>query len=246
MKDNLMELKIYKDKNEVSEQFSAYFANKVEGASIFHVALSGGSTPKVVFDFLAANFSDKINWSKVHFYWGDERCVPPTDEQSNYKMTVDHLFSKIAVPRSNIHRILGESDPVSEAMRYANLLEINLDRVDGIPQFDLVILGMGDDGHTASIFPNEIGLWDAEDHCVVATHPESGQKRVSINGKVINTAKEVAFLVTGVGKAEKVKAILERTEGYEVYPASLVNPDSGNLVWFMDEDSASQLSPNPA
>lgn len=246
LESNTMEVKIYKDKNEVAEQFSTYFANKVEGAPTFHVALSGGSTPKVVFDVLAENFSDKINWSKVHFYWGDERCVPPTDDESNYKMTVDHLFSKIAVPRSNIHRILGESDPIAEAMRYANLLEINLDRVDGIPQFDLVILGMGDDGHTASVFPQEIELWDADDHCVVATHPESGQKRVSINGKVINTAKEVAFLVTGAGKAEKVQAIIEKEKGFEAYPASLVNPADGNLTWFMDEDAASGLNPNPA
>ncbi len=236
-----MDLKIYKDKNEVAEQFSAYFAELVEDKSVFHVALSGGSTPKIVFDVLASNYGDKIDWSKIHFYWGDERCVPPTDEQSNYKMTVEHLFSKIDAPEGNIHRVLGEAEPVREAMRYANLLEINLDRVKGVPQFDLVILGMGDDGHTASIFPHEIELWDATDHCVVATHPDSGQKRVSINGKVINTAKEVTFLVTGAGKAEKVKAILEKTEGFETYPASLVNPASGKLVWFMDKDAAATL-----
>ncbi len=236
-----MEVKIYKDKNEVAEQFSAYFAELVEGKSAFHVALSGGSTPKIVFDVLASNYGDKIDWSKIHFYWGDERCVPPTDEQSNYKMTVEHLFSKIDAPEGNIHRVLGEAEPVREAMRYANLLEINLDRVKGVPQFDLVILGMGDDGHTASIFPHEIELWDATDHCVVATHPDSGQKRVSINGKVINTAKEVTFLVTGAGKAEKVKAILEKTEGFETYPASLVNPAYGKLVWFMDKDAAATL-----
>ncbi len=236
-----MEVKIYKDKNEVAEQFSAYFAELVEGKSAFHVALSGGSTPKIVFDVLASNYGDKIDWSKIHFYWGDERCVPPKDEQSNYKMTAEHLFSKIDVPEGNIHRVLGEAEPVREAMRYANLLEINLGRVKGVPQFDLVILGMGDDGHTASIFPHEIELWDATDHCVVATHPDSGQKRVSINGKVINTAKEVTFLVTGAGKAEKVKAILEKTEGFETYPASLVNPASGKLVWFMDKDAAATL-----
>ncbi len=236
-----MDLKIYKDKNEVAEQFSAYFAELVEDKSVFHVALSGGSTPKIVFDVLASNYGDKIDWSKIHFYWGDERCVPPTDEQSNYKMTVEHLFSKIDAPEGNIHRVLGEAEPVREAMRYANLLEINLGRVKGVPQFDLVILGMGDDGHTASIFPHEIELWDATDHCVVATHPDSGQKRVSINGKVINTAKEVTFLVTGAGKAEKVKAILEKTEGFETYPASLVNPASGKLVWFMDKDAAATL-----
>lgn len=236
-----MELKIYKDKNEVAKAFSFYFDDFVKDKDQVHVALSGGSTPKIVFDFLAENFKESINWSRIHFYWGDERCVPPTDDDSNYKMTVEHLFSKIMVPKENIHRILGENDPKSEALRYANLLEINLDRVEGVPQFDLVILGMGDDGHTASIFPHEIELWDAEDHCVVATHPDSGQKRVSINGQVINTSKEVAFLVTGSSKAEKVKAIVEKTKGSEAYPASLVNPESGNLIWLLDKDAASLL-----
>lgn len=237
-----MELKVFKDKQEVAQRFSAYFAELVDGKSVFHVALSGGSTPKVVFDVLANEFSSKIDWDKIHFYWGDERCVPPTDDESNYKMTVEHLFSKIEIPEANIHRVLGESNPEEEAKRYGALLEDQLPSKNETPQFDLVILGMGDDGHTASIFPHEIELWNAQDHCTVATHPESGQKRVSINGKVINTAKEVAFLVTGAGKAEKVKAILEKTEGFEVYPASLVNPSSGNLVWFMDEDAASGLS----
>jgi len=239
-----MELKIYKDKQEVAEQFSVYFKEKANSGE-FHVALSGGSTPKIVFDVLAQKFSEEIDWNKIHFYWGDERCVPPTDDDSNYKMTVEHLFSKIEVPEANIHRVLGENEPSGEAMRYANLLEINLDRVEEVPQFDLVILGMGDDGHTASIFPHEIELWNAEDHCVVATHPDSGQKRVSINGKVINTAKEVAFLVTGASKAEKVKAVVEKTEGAKVYPATLVDPTSGNLVWFLDKDAAARLSPNP-
>lgn len=237
-----MKTKIYKNKQEVAEQFCKYLAALVNGKATFHIALSGGSTPKIVFDMLAEKYGEKINWSSIHFYWGDERCVPPDDDESNYKMTVEHLFSKIQVPKENIHRILGESDPNSEAMRYANLLEINLDRVASIPQFDLVVLGMGDDGHTASIFPHEIELWDAEDHCVVATHPDSGQKRVSINGKVINTAKEVAFLVTGENKAEKVDEIHNQKEGYKKYPASLVNPDSGKLYWFMDETAASKLN----
>ncbi|MEC8831828.1 MAG: 6-phosphogluconolactonase [Bacteroidota bacterium] len=241
-----MELKIYRDKQEVAEQFSSYFIDQLKDKDAFYVALSGGSTPKIVFDVLAENFAGKVDWSKVHFYWGDERCVPPSDSESNYKLTVEHLFSKIEVPTENINRILGEKDPVNEAMRYANLLEIDLDRVEEVPQFDLVILGMGDDGHTASIFPHEIELWDAEDHCVVATHPDSGQKRVSINGKVINTAKEVAFLVTGASKAEKVEAVVEKTKGSEAYPASLVDPSSGNLVWFLDEEAAAKLNQNPS
>lgn len=237
----LMEVKVYKDKQEVAEQFSKYFAELVADKATFHVALSGGSTPKIVFDVLAEEYGDKIDWSKIHFYWGDERCVSPTDDDSNYKMTVEHLFSKIEVPDENIHRILGENSPQNEAMRYANLIEINLDRVEGIPQLDLVILGMGDDGHTASIFPHELELWNAEDHCVVATHPDSGQKRVSINGKVINAAKEVVFLVTGESKAEKVDEIHNQKEGYEKYPAALVHPESGKLMWFMDEAAAKKM-----
>ena len=234
-----METKIYKDKQEVAEKFSSYFANLVKDYGTFHVALSGGSTPKLIFDVLADQYGETIDWSQIHFYWGDERCVSPMDEQSNYKMTKDHLFSKIKVPKGNIHRVLGENQPMGEAMRYANLLEINLDRVDEIPQFDLVILGMGDDGHTASIFPHEMELWEADDHCVVATHPDSGQKRVSINGKVINKAKEVIFLVTGDTKAEKVKEIHGKLGDYKSYPAALVQPESGKLTWFLDEAATS-------
>ena len=236
-----MEVRTYKDKTAVAKQFSAYFAKAVKGKKQFHVALSGGSTPKLIFDVLASEYGKEIDWSSVHFYWGDERCVPPTDDQSNYKMTVDHLFSKVDVPEENIHRVLGENDPNREAMRYANLLEINLDRKDGIPQFDLVLLGMGDDGHTASIFPHEIDLWNSDDHCVVATHPESGQKRVSINGKVINKAKSVIFLVTGASKSEKVEEIHLRKGNYKDYPATLVNPESESLLWFMDKDAASLI-----
>lgn len=237
-----MELKIYNDKNEVAQQFSAYFAELVDGKSVFHVALSGGSTPKVVFDVLADEFSSKIDWSKIHFYWGDERCVPPTDDESNYKMTLEHLFSKIEIPETNIHRILGENNPQEEAKRYGALLEDRLPSQNETPQFDLVILGMGDDGHTASIFPHEIQLWNSDKNCEVAIHPDSGQRRVSITGKIINSAQEVAFLVTGTGKAEKVEVIIEKIDGYEVYPASLVHPDSGNLIWFMDKDAASGLN----
>jgi len=237
-----MEIKRYADKQAVAKAFSAYFSETIADKPIFHVALSGGSTPKLIFDVMATDYATKIDWSKIHFYWGDERCVLPTDEQSNYKMTVDHLFSKLDVPKENIHRVLGENDPKGEAMRYANLLEINLDRVGGVPQFDMVLLGMGDDGHTASIFPHERDLWDANNHCVVATHPDSGQKRVSINGTVINAAKEVVFLVTGSAKKEKIKTILNKEQGFEAFPAALVAPSSGNLTWFLDEEAASGLN----
>lgn len=236
-----MQVHLAKDKYEVAKQFAAFFYQRVQNKNNFSVALSGGSTPRVVFNELALGYHSKIDWSTIHFYWGDERCVPPEHAESNYKMTVDHLFSKLKVPQQNIHRILGEADPRTEAMRYANLLEINLDRVAGIPQFDMVILGMGDDGHTASIFPEELELWFAKDHCVVANHPVTGQKRVSINGKVINTAKEVAFLVTGQNKAKKVAAIHKNKKKAQALPANLVKPLSGHLHWFLDKAAAQHI-----
>ena len=236
-----MELKIYTSKEEVAKRFSEYLVKITNSKEEVHIALSGGSTPKIVFDMLAAEYGTDINWDIVHFYWGDERCVPPTHEESNYKMTLVHLFEKISIPAANIHRIYGEDDPAQEAKRYAQLLDDKLPKRKKIPQFDLVILGMGDDGHTASIFPHEIELWDAKANCAVAVHPDSGQRRITITGKIINNAKEVAFLVTGAGKAEKVEEIMKKEGDYVTYPATLVAPTSGQLIWFLDSDAAKGL-----
>jgi len=237
-----MKHKISKTKQEVALNFSRYLAILIANRETVHIALSGGSTPKIVFDELAANFQKDIDWSAVHLYWGDERCVAPTDDQSNYKMTLEHLISKISIPEENIHRIQGENTPKDEAKRYAALIDTNLPKEKGIPQFDLVILGMGDDGHTASIFPHEIDLWHSDKYCEVATHPESGQKRISITGAIINAADTVAFLVTGSNKAEKVKEIIHKEGDFKNYPATLVEPLSERLLWFMDEDAASLLN----
>lgn len=233
-----MEIITSESKEIVAKQFSEYFKELAKLDQPLHVALSGGSTPKIVFDYLAANFGSQINWKNIHFYWGDERCVSPTDSESNYKMTVDHLLSKIDMPAENIHRVLGENDPEEEADRYSQVLNAELPKLNDIPQFDLVMLGMGDDGHTVSIFPDSIALWDSPENCVVATHPDSGQKRVTITGKIVNNAKTVAFLVTGSGKAEKVQEILKKEKDFASYPASLVQPLHGKLIWFMDQDAA--------
>lgn len=232
-----MSLHISNTKQDVAQEFSKFLMDFAQDKEKVTVALSGGSTPKVIFDILAQDFGDKVDWSKFYFFWGDERCVAPTDEQSNYKMTVDHLFSKIDIPEANIFRIQGENNPQFEAQRYGLVLEKELQVENEVPQFDLVILGMGDDGHTASIFPHEIELWDLDKWCAVATHPESGQKRVTITGDVINNASTVAFLVTGKSKAEKIKTIFEKEDGYLQYPASLVAPVDGDLHWFMDKEA---------
>ncbi|MEH6408245.1 MAG: 6-phosphogluconolactonase [Leeuwenhoekiella sp.] len=236
-----MEVKIYDTKEEVAKRFSAYFYEITKSGKQINVALSGGSTPKIVFDYLAVEYADKIDWTKVFLYWGDERCVPPSDDESNYKMTVAHLLSKIKIPEANIFRVLGENDPEEEAIRYSKMISENLPIENGIPQFDLVMLGMGDDGHTASVFPYNIELWDAAENCKVALHPDSGQKRVTITGKIINNAKEVAFLVTGAGKTEKVTQIIKKSGNYADYPANLVDPKSGNLVWFLDKAAAAEI-----
>ena len=233
-----MTLNIHDTKEQVAKEFSLYFRDLATSNQIIHIALSGGSTPKIIFDYLAANFGTDIDWSKINFYWGDERCVAPSDSESNYKMTVDHLLSKIQIPTANIHRVLGENEPEGEALRYSQVLEAQLPKLNDLPQFDLVMLGMGDDGHTVSIFPDSIGLWDAQENCVVATHPDSGQKRVTITGKIVNNAKAVAFLVTGAGKAEKVQAIIKKEKDFALYPANLVQPSHGQLIWFLDQEAA--------
>ncbi len=239
-----MELRIFESKEEVARSFSAYFQEFASERSVAHIALSGGSTPKIVFEELALNYKDRISWKDIHLYWGDERCVPPSDEESNYKMTRDFLLSKIDIPEENIHRIRGESEPEKEAKAYSMLLEENLPLVNEIPQFDMVILGMGDDGHTASIFPHQINLWNTLQHCVVAEHPVSGQQRISITGSIINQAKVVAFLVTGANKSQKLREIIMQEREYEKYPATLVAPKSGNLLWFLDREASSLLDEN--
>lgn len=237
-----MELRIYQDKQEVAEYFSDYLYDLAQTRDSLHIALSGGSTPKVIFRHLVSAYGDSMPWEKFHFYWGDERCVPPDDKESNYKMTVDYLLSGIPVLPENVHRVRGEADPKEEAERYGALLEDTLSKVNGVPQFDLVILGMGDDGHTASIFPYNIELWDSPNVCEVAAHPDSGQLRVTLTGKVINAALEVAFLVTGASKADKVHEIINGVGDFEKYPASLVDPLSGHLLWFLDAEAAQKLT----
>ena len=237
-----MKINTYSSKQEVAKSFSKVLCSLINENDETRIALSGGSTPKIVFDYLATHFKDQIAWNKVYFYWGDERCVPPESSESNYKMTVDHLLSKINIPGQNIYRIKGENTPDEEAIAYGKTLASALPEEQGYPQFDLVILGMGDDGHTASIFPHEIDLWHSDEYCEVATHPESGQKRISITGAIINAADTVAFLVTGSNKAEKVKEIIHKEGNFKNYPATLVEPLSERLLWFMDEDAALLLN----
>lgn len=237
-----MEIQIFNSLRELNETFTEWFKDVSSSEEQITVALSGGTTPKSLFDYWSSLPEGEIDWTKIKFFWGDERCVAPEDSESNFKMTKEHLFNNINIPKENIFRIKGENNPTDEAKRYGELLSSELEQQNGTPVFDIVILGMGDDGHTASIFPHEIELWNNNNNCVTATHPVSGQIRVSITGKIINAAKNVVFLVTGKNKAEKVKEIIEQPEVAEKkYPAALVQPDSDNLYWFLDEAAAEKM-----
>ena len=223
--------KVFDTPQQTAEAFGDYLMKQAEGKTSFHVALSGGSTPKILFDYLSANYAESKLWEVIHFYWGDERCVAPTDDQSNYKMTKERLFDKVPVPADNIHRIQGENDPEAEADRYSKEIKANL--TGDTPKFDMIILGMGEDGHTASIFPHQIELLENSNVCAVAEHPESGQKRVTLTGPVINAAEEVVFLVTGAGKQPKVNEIFQQQGEWKSYPAAHVKP-VGRLFWYVD------------
>lgn len=239
-----MDIQIYKTLADLNHSFTDWLKEILAEKEFTTIALSGGSTPRSLFDFWTTLSSHEIDWSRIKFFWGDERCVPPTHNESNYKMTKEHLFDFVPVPKEHIFRILGENDPAGEAERYSELLQQELEIVDGVPSFDIMMLGMGDDGHTASIFPHQQAtLWHHNNNCVTATHPVSGQIRVSVTGKVINAARNVVFLVTGNNKADKVEEIISHPdEAAKKYPAAMVQPDSGNLIWLLDVQAAHKLT----
>lgn len=202
-----------------------------------NIALSGGKTPKLLFSVLAEEYPDNILWSKVNFYWADERCVSPESSESNFGEADRILFSKINL-YENLHRIIGENDPSAEAERYSALLKQNLPFENDLPKFDLMLLGMGEDGHTASIFPDRMDLLKSEKYCETAVHPASNQKRITLTGKVINNSDRIYFLVTGKNKEHVVKIISERKEDSLIYPAGNIKQKNGDVNWFLDQDAA--------
>ncbi|MBK6537493.1 MAG: 6-phosphogluconolactonase [Ignavibacteria bacterium] len=202
-----------------------------------NIALSGGNTPKLLYSILAEEYIDKILWSKINFYWADERCVPPESSESNFGEADRILFSKINL-YENLHRIIGENDPSAEAERYSALLKQNLPFENDLPKFDLMLLGMGDDGHTASIFPDRMDLLKSEKYCETAVHPASNQKRITLTGKVINNSDRIYFLVTGKNKEHVVNIISERKEESLIYPAGNIKQKNGDVNWFLDNEAA--------
>lgn len=238
------QIKIFESISDLSKFIGIFWKENTEnlpGEKFYSIALSGGNTPLKIFQFLSKDFNETIEWNKIHFFWGDERCVPPTDNDSNYKLAKDFLLDNININAQNIFRIKGEVDPKEEAESYSNTLIKNLATENSLPKFDFVMLGLGEDGHTASIFPNQIDLFHSTNYCEVAEHPTSGQKRITITGSIINNSDTVAFVVVGKSKAARVFEIMNNKESSNQYPASLVCPRNGKLFWLLDKKSASMI-----
>jgi len=207
----------------------------------FDLALSGGSSPKILFDIIAKKKSGKIYWDNVHFWWSDERCVPPEDNDSNYKMAKKHLLDPLKIASDHIHRIKGEISPEDSSKEYSDEIKTNLKKREGIPVFDLILLGMGPDGHTASLFPDQMALLKSDKCCEVSTFPSTGQKRVTFTAKLINNAENVIFFVPGISKQQRVKEIVSGDKQSLKLPANYIRPQHGHLLFFLDEYSAGLL-----
>jgi 6-phosphogluconolactonase len=205
----------------------------------FTMALSGGSTPRGLYRLLAAApYRDRIDWTAIHIFWADERCVPPDHANSNYRIVNDLLLSHVPVPRQNVHRIRGENAPDRAAEDYEKELR------DGfgtpVPAFDLVLLGMGGDGHTASLFPNHPSIDETVRLAVPVSGGPDGRHRVTLTLPVLDHALQVLFLVTGREKADAVSVVLDQGNRGR-YPAGMVRSRSGRTYWFLDCAAASKL-----
>lgn len=211
----------------------------------FTVALSGGSTPKNLYNLLATNARTSLPWDRMFFFWGDERHVPPTDPDSNYRMAEETMLSKIPVAAGNVFRIAAENPDAAAAA--AEAYEKTLQKFFALepgqfPRFDLILLGMGPDGHTASLFPGTSALQEKSRLVVANWVDKLKTSRLSLTFPVLNGAGCVAFLVSGTDKAPALHAVLESDAPGEQYPAKLVRPVDGKLIWLIDRAAASQLT----
>jgi 6-phosphogluconolactonase len=253
------QVRVYRDPGELALKAARRFARLADqyvvGCGRFTVALSGGSTPKAMFSVLAEDpFLNTVPWSSIYFFWGDERCVPPDHPDSNFRMTHETLLSKVPVPQQNIFRVPAElPDTANAAEQYSATLTTfflaghDADRsgtapLSNLPRFDLVFLGMGPDGHTASLFPHTTAL-QAGEKIVVANYVEKFKAyRITLTAATINNARNITFLAAGEDKTETLRNVLEGPYQPEVYPSQLIQPRNGTLLWMVDEAAARSLS----
>lgn len=244
----MMSVEIFPAPKEIAEAAAKLFAARA-GEAIstrghFTIALSGGRTPVALYTLLAkAPFASQIPWARVHLFWGDERCVPPDHADSNYRLVRELLLDYVSIPAANVHRMPGEMDPEEGAARYeGQLRDFFAPHGDGLPVFDLILLGLGEDGHTASLFPGTRAIREST-RWVVGHHVDMQKGwRITLTPPVINAARTVVFIAAGAAKAAVVKEILEGLFRPDALPAQIVRPAGGTLLWMLDREAAAQLT----
>ncbi len=247
------EIQIWPDRQTLTQAAAEWFIDQsrklTDGNKLFRVLLSGGSSPLAMYTLLSQpGYADQVDWTNIHFFWGDERCVPPDHPDSNYRMAAESLLNHIPIPTVNIHRIRAELSPRRAAADYQRTLSEHFKLVPDengrpVPRFDLALLGLGTDGHTASIFPGSKAATEERVWVISVPHeqpPEPLVPRVTITLPVIQAAHQVLFLVTGGAKADRLAQVLAPTEAKPL-PAQLVQPVDGNLIWMIDRAAAAQL-----
>jgi 6-phosphogluconolactonase len=223
-----------------AEELASAVADAIADRGLFRVALSGGTTPTLLFDTLAKpRYRRRVDWTRTHVFFVDERCVPSSHERSNYRLTKEHLLDPLRVPPANVFRMRGEDEPRRAAAAYEKALREEFGR--GAPRFDLVFLGLGADGHTASLFPGTPALAETTRWVAPNRALSPGEWRLTLTLPVLNAGRRVVFLVAGGDKASVVSTLLRKKPGYRKLPASRVSPKRGSLIWILDESAASEL-----
>lgn len=227
-----------------AQEFGKLANEAVRAKGSFTVALSGGSTPKGLYSTLAKEFAASVPWDKIYFFLGDERHVPPDHPDSNYRMAYETLLSKVGVPSRNIFRVHTENpDPNAAAIEYEQTLSAAFGLQDReLPRFDLIMVGLGPDGHTASLFPGTAAVREQSRLVVANWVPKLGTWRITFTLPVLNNAANVMFLVDGKDKAPAVASVFDPDAKHDQIPAKLVQPRNGRLIWMLSEDAASEIA----
>jgi 6-phosphogluconolactonase len=221
--------------HEAAERIVAAAGRAAEAGRAFSIALSGGSTPKTLYELLATPaYRSRLDWPRIEVFFGDERNVPPDHKDSNYRMAREALLSKVPIPGDNVYRMAGELDANEAATQYGQTLKEKF----GDGGLDLVLLGMGDDGHTASLFPGTAALGEKKHRCVANYVEKLGAWRITLTAPFINRASEVLILVAGASKAMRLAEVLEGPRDPQRLPVQLINPLGGQIVWLIDAAAA--------
>jgi 6-phosphogluconolactonase len=239
------DIRIFDTGEEAAHAAADLFLNialgSISAAGRFSVALAGGSTPRRAYQLLASDeYRSRLDWSKVHIFFGDERTVPPTHADSNYRMAEEAMVSLLPIPAPNVHRLAGEGDAVANASLYEDELRTFFDGAPW-PRLDLVLLGMGDDGHTASLFPGTAALGEKEAWVTANWVEKLNTFRLTLTAPAINHAANVVFVVTGAGKADRLPEVLRGAPDPLRLPAQLIRPEAGSLIWLLDKAAAAGL-----